>query len=229
MFHVKRLPLFLIVFIFSFYQTANSQGYISLSDKDFLYEHQRKADILEALDTLEAYHSLEEVEKESLYWINFVRLYPQQFNHDIVLPFLEQFPEVISNYTKSLIAELNKATPASVVKPHEKLNKIAYTHAKDLGTNGHPISHNSSSGESFQQRMNRGGIFSCVSENVYEGKQRALESVLFLLIDSGVPSLGHRKNILDKTMHTIGIAFHPIKGKKGMYYSVQNFYCGDPL
>lgn len=229
MFHVKRFTFLFIIYSIGFYLKTTAQGYISLVDKDFVYTHEKKQDILTGLDTIAAYHALSETEKEALYWINFVRIYPQQFNTDIVSPFLEQFPEVKSSYSKSLIAELNKATPAQLVIPQAKLNTIALTHAKDLGSSGHPISHNSSKGASFQQRMNTGGIFSCVAENIYEGKQRALESVLFLLFDNGVPNLGHRKNILDKNMNAIGIAFYPIKGKKDMYYAVQNFYCGDPL
>ncbi len=229
MFHVKRFTFLFIICSLGFYLNANAQGYISLVDKDFIHTHEKKQDILTGLDTIAAYHSLPETEKEALYWINLVRIYPKQFKTDIVLPFLEQFPEVKSSYSQSLITDLNKATPAGLVIPQSKLNKIAHAHAKDLGGSGHHISHNSSKGASFQQRMNDGGIFSCVSENIYEGKSRALESVLFLLIDNGVPNLGHRKNILDKNMHSVGIAFYPIKGKKDMYYSVQNFYCGDPF
>ncbi len=229
MFHVKRSILFLIVWVIGFYLSSNAQGYISLTDKEFIHTHDKQTDILRGLDSLEGYQSLSNEEREAAYWVNFVRMYPKAYHRDILLPFLEQFPEVKSNYTTSLAKELTAVAPAGFVSPLAKLNKIAYAHAKDLGSSGHRISHNSSSGSSFQKRMNDGGIFGCISENIYEGKLRPLQSVLFLLIDAGVPNLGHRKNILDNKMHSVGIAYYPIKGKQDMYYSVQNFYCGDPL
>jgi len=229
MFHVKRSTCLVIVFLTFFSLTTTAQGHISLQDKEFIHDHVMKTEIQEALDTLKAYQSLSEIEKEAVYWINFVRLYPKQYNTEIVKPFLEQFPEVKSSYAQSLTEQLNNISPASLVLPVIKLNNIARKHAGDLGNTGHHISHNSSSGTSFQKRMNDGGIFSCISENIYEGKPRPLQTILFLLIDHGVPNLGHRKNILDKNMHSIGVAYHPIKGKKEMYYAVQNFYCGDPL
>lgn len=229
MFHVKRFSTLLIVSFFGFYLSAMAQGHITLTDKDFVLKHEKRSDILSRLDTLTGYKSLPATEKEAIYWLNLVRMYPKQYNKEVVLPFLEQFPEVKSSYSESLISELNTVLPTSFLIPHTKLNTIAHTHAKDLGSTGHQISHNSSSGATFQKRMNDGGIFSCVSENIYQGKARALQSVLFLLIDNGVPNLGHRKNILNKDMHSIGIAFYPIKGREDTYYAVQNLYCGDPL
>lgn len=228
MFHVKRFTSVFIVLSLFLSTASFSQGSIRLTDKEFEHSHIKDTSITNALHGNKAFTSLSDPEKEAVYWINFTRLYPKRFCKEILLPFLEQFPEIKSSYTKSLVKDLNAVLPVPLILPAEKLNTIAHKHATDLGSNGYRISHNSSSGASFQKRMNEGGIFSCVAENIYEGKQRALQSVLFLLIDNGVPGLGHRKNILDQKMHSLGIAFYPIKSSSN-YFSVQNFYCGDPL
>ncbi|MGN6493844.1 MAG: CAP domain-containing protein [Agriterribacter sp.] len=220
---MKRFVLLIIVT--SFYFTSQAQGSVSFQDKDFIFSLSRDESIDSILSLQPAYKTLSREEKEIVYWVNYVRKQPRLFCNEVLLPFLKQFPEVKSSYSKSLVSELQALKPSNIMLPSEKLNTVASRHAKDLGSTGSSISHSSSHGMSFQERMNKAGITNCVAENVYEGKQQALQAVIFLLIDNGVRNLGHRKNILAKDNKAIGVAFYPIKNRNPFYFLVQDFSC----
>ncbi|HRQ52040.1 MAG TPA: CAP domain-containing protein, partial [Agriterribacter sp.] len=204
---MKRFLLLIIVCFF--YCSGFTQGAIVLSDKPFIINTLKDTALESWLHNQPAYSQLSQEEKEAIYWINRVRSHPKDFLNIILHPFLEQFPEAKSSYTRSLISELSVSKPLPLLAPSHKLYQVAHAHAKDLGSNQMTISHSSSKGKSFGERMNSFGYFECVSENVYEGKENGLLSVIFLLIDNGVKNLGHRKNILDPAMKSIGVSFYP--------------------
>lgn len=220
---MKRLLLIIIVSLF--FIRSFGQGSIVLTDKPFIVNALRDSSLENILTTHPAYYTLSEEEKETVYWVNFVRSRPQNFLDEILYPFLSQFPEVKNSYTRSLITQISALEPLPLLMPSSRLNKAASEHAKDLGSHQMTISHSSSKGKSFQERMNSIGYFECVSENVYEGKENGMLSVIFLLIDTGVKNLGHRKNILDPAMKYVGVSFHPIKGKSSQFFMVQDFSC----
>ncbi|MBX2925822.1 MAG: CAP domain-containing protein [Chitinophagaceae bacterium] len=220
---MKRLCLLFIVIAFQF--SAKSQGSARFTDKEFIFSSPRDKSIDSILQEQEGYKNLTAEEKEVIYWINYVRKHPKKFNTEILALFLKQFQEVKGSYAQSLSSELSSAPSLPILLPLQKLNTVASKHARDLGSSGSGISHYSSSGASFQQRMKEAGLTSCVAENVYEGKQEPLQSVIFLLIDNGVKNLGHRKNLLAASNKYIGISFYPIKNKRPYYFLVQNFLC----
>ena len=203
---------------------AFSQGSLVLTDRDFSTDIVKDSALERFLSQHSGYRQLGKEEKEVVYWINYVRKEPKKFNQLILQPFLRQFPEAKSSYTKSLSQELNTMQPLRLLAVSDHLNQTAYAHASDLGSNNKHISHLSSKGESFKERMNRMGLYDCVSENIYQGKEKGLEAVLLLLIDAGVKNLGHRKNILDPVMQYTGVSFYPIK-ERGDSYMVQHFSC----
>ncbi|WP_165813875.1 CAP domain-containing protein [Terrimonas sp.] len=218
---MKRL---LSVFIAcAFISFVHSQGSIVLRDAPFIVETEKDASIQQWLDSNAFYKKLSPDQQESIYWINYIRKYPKLFHDKILIPFLEQFPEAKSAYSKSLSATLISMSPVGLLIPDENLTKVAIEHATDLGKHGAGISHSSTSGSSFQERMNKAGYFSNVAENIYEGKRSSLEALIFLLIDTGVKSVGHRKNILSIEMKRVGLSFYPIKGRPGMFFLVQDF------
>ncbi len=223
MFHVKRIAFTFIALFF--YANSFGQGSVTFTDKPFLFTIEKDSAILSFLSKQTAYTELNTEEKELLYWLNFVRQNPGEFNDKVLFPFLKQFPELKSSYTKSLAIALNQMQPIGLLQSSTRLNQLAFNHAKDLGSKGFSISHSSSSGESFRQRMENAGLSNCVSENIYEGKLNALETVILLLIDKGVKNLGHRKNILDPSVRFVGISFYPIKNRSPYYFSVQDFTC----
>lgn len=220
---MKRLVV--IIIVIHSVCSAHTQGSISFTDKSFTVREAKDSSICNWLETDSGYRQLSQYEKDAVYWLNYVRKQPQQFYHNILTVFLEQFPELKSSYTKSLTNELIHASPVPMLKSSYKLNKVAASHAKDLATTGVSISHASSSGQSFQQRMADAGLLNCISENIYEGRPEPLKAIIFLLIDQGVKNVGHRKNILDPDMKFIGISFYPIKKKPSHSFLVQDFSC----
>lgn len=218
---MKRLSfLFIVLFITT---STFSQGSIVLRDVQFNIEIEKDKAIQQFLDSNSFFNKLNTYQQESIYWINYVRIYPKQFHDKVLVPFLQQFPEAKSSYSKSLVSDLLSMSSVNSLIPDEKLTKVATEHATDLGKHGAGISHNSTSGQSFQQRMNKAGYYSNVAENIYEGKRSPLEAVIFLLIDNGVKGVGHRKAILSKELKSVGVSFYPIKGRNNMYFLVQDF------
>jgi uncharacterized protein YkwD len=59
-----------------------------------------------------------------------------------------------------------------------------------------------------------GHVFYGGAQNIMNGSKNIMESVLSLIIDDGVQGRGHRKNILNPSHRTIGIASedHPSMG-----------------
>ena len=219
-FHVKRL-LFLFI-VLSFTSNIYAQGSIVMRDIPFTLDIAKDKNIEQSLEANSYYNKLNKDEQEIIYWINYVRTNPRKFNHEVLAPFLKQFPEVKNAYSKSLSAYLLSIMPVGLLFPEEKLTKAAITHATDLGKNGASISHKSTSGDSFQQRMGK-LPFNNIAENIYEGRRSPLEAVISLLIDNGVKNLGHRQNILSADMKYIGVSFYPIKSRSNMYFMVQDF------
>ncbi|MCC6286748.1 MAG: CAP domain-containing protein [Chitinophagaceae bacterium] len=218
---MKRI---LSVFIaLCFINFVHAQGSIVLRDAPFIIEAEKDLVLQQWLDSNAVYNKLSTDQQESIYWLNYVRKYPKLFHHKILVPFLEQFPEVKSAYSKSLSATLLSMTSVGLLIPDEKLTKVAAEHATDLGKHGASISHNATSGSSFQERMNKAGYFGNVAENIYEGKRSSLEALIFLLIDAGVRNVGHRKNILSNEMKRVGVSFFAIKNRPDMFFLVQDF------
>jgi uncharacterized protein YkwD len=73
--------------------------------------------------------------------------------------------------------------------------------------------HNSSDGTSFSARITKrcGQAYGSSGENIgtdfkVQGRDHALQTVLGLIIDDGVPNRGHRKNIFSTDFKYVGIA-----------------------
>ena len=70
--------------------------------------------------------------------------------------------------------------------------------------------HNSKDGTSMSVRVNRyGQWYENVAENISFGAKSGLEVILQLLVDDGVKSRGHRRNLFDMNLECIGVATGP--------------------
>ena len=163
-------------------------------------------------------------EKDLFYWTNYFRLNPRRFYDSLVQEFLKQFPEAKSTYSKSLEADIRKApSTLALLIPDNGLLNTSKAHASDLIKRGGIISHNSSNGKTFPQRLQEAGKYTCGAENVYVGSYSALESLITLLIDHGVPDKGHRMNLLEPKFSRMGVSFQAASSGKGVL--VQDFAC----
>lgn len=113
-------------------------------------------------------------------------------------------------YVNSLRQDLLKVKNLPELLPSEKLYKSAEYHALDMGKAG-MTGHDSSDGTSFNTRLTRmygGWTF---GENCSYGYLEPLDIVIGLLVDDGIPSLGHRKNLLNPKFNRVGIAIRDHK------------------
>lgn len=153
---------------------------------------------------------LSQSEKDVILYMNLARMDGEWFIEHIYnknLDFVNQFS---ASYRKSLIKELKKTKDVPVLKPAKGLTKSARYHAKDMGRTG-KTGHRSSDGTDTFKRIKKYAKGGYMSENCQYGFSDAIKIVLDLLIDDGISSLGHRKNILNSNYTFVGVAIEPHK------------------
>jgi uncharacterized protein YkwD len=91
----------------------------------------------------------------------------------------------------------------------EALQDSALSHADYQGRRG-GFGHEGPGGESLGDRLHRHGAFSMMmAEDISYGYANPREVVLQLIVDSGVPSRGHRANIFNPVFREAGVACGP--------------------
>jgi len=98
---------------------------------------------------------------------------------------------------ESLIVELKAMKPLTILKPSKGIYLAAKTHALDQKPTG-TINHMGTDGswpwdriKKYAPEMREG------NENIACGENNAMEVVIQLLIDSGIPGYGHRKTLIN--------------------------------
>ncbi|MCS7004487.1 MAG: CAP domain-containing protein [Cytophagales bacterium] len=177
--------------------------YKNITPKGFSDEEMNQAYFI-----LEKATYLSEEEKKVIYFCNLARLNGKVFADAIVKPYAEKYPTSNSAYVKSLIADLLKTGTLAVYRPSESLSKAAKYHAEDMGKNG-LIGHKSSNGKSFFERISLFHRGNMSAENCSYGVYDPMEIVVYLLIDEGIESKGHRNNILNRNYSFIGVGIAP--------------------
>jgi Cysteine-rich secretory protein family len=220
-FHVKH-SLFLVFILCSSLLQAQEVFYtkskiIKYPEKDTsIYNPIKRNAITKTLTTEQL---------DVLYTCNVLRLKPQYFLDSFVTPFMKAHDELLGPNWKSLQKDLKKANPLKAFTPHSLLFKTATAHAKDLSSTG-KLSHNSSNGDDFFTRITKSGLQGCAGENInYATNNTAAEAVILLMLDNGVPNLGHRKALLNPDYLSIGVALATFKSGKVL---VQDFGCNLP-
>ena len=91
----------------------------------------------------------------------------------------------------------------------ERLAAAARSHASSQGSRG-SVGHTGPRGESPASRMQSHGVWAGSSaENISYGYATPREVVLQLIIDSGVPTRGHRQNIFGRSFQAAGVGCGP--------------------
>lgn len=194
-----------------------------MEKKAFVVSRERDPAVVKYLSGFPLLDKLTEEEREGFYWINLLRKNPASFSQNYLDPFVAQFPELKGSYVRSLRNELLGLGALNMIEPASHVQKEAERHCLDLAKKQGKISHEASDGRSFSQRMSDAGIRNCAGENVFEGDADALQALLLLLIDQGVPSLGHRKALLNPSFNIMGIAVD--RATDTTVFIVQLFSC----
>lgn len=95
-----------------------------------------------------------------------------------------------------LIQELQNTLRLPTLQPYESLHQVAIKHGKDVQRQGR-IGHVGSDGSWPWDRVKKMTDLSDGGENLVGGGDDVRESVIMLLVDSGIPSRGHRNALLD--------------------------------
>jgi len=137
--------------------------------------------------------------------LNEVRTDPQSFLQARLLPYVAAKGLQDNTYVNSLVEQLKIAQPCGPLQTSTTLTALARGHALDMGRHG-KVGHDSSNGTTFADRVRKKIKKGAIAENCDYGNDNPLDIVMSLLIDDGIASLGHRKNILFPGLHYVGIA-----------------------
>ncbi len=133
-------------------------------------------------------------EKQVYYYLNLMRMNPGLF----AVTYLKYLKGSKDYYESTLLRDLNRLSPKPILKPDRKLFESAKCHAVESGKSGY-IGHNRSKCKEY-----------FIGECCDYGDNKALETVVRLLVDKGVESLGHRK-ICMMDFERLGVSIKPHK------------------
>lgn len=151
-------------------------------------------------------------ERKVYLYTNLARQYPKKFEklfRNFVIESGKEEKLTTNSYYKTLSNELKTKDPVSILHPDAEMFELAKCWALESGKKG-LVGHDR---------------VKCVkgydAENCAYGYSSAQNTVMQLLIDDGVSSLGHRKNIFHAEMKGLGVAIRPHRDIE--VCTVQNF------
>jgi len=107
---------------------------------------------------------------------------------------------------REAIKVLRAMPPMSAFELSSGMTQGARDHVRDSGKRG-SLQHRGSDGSMAWDRVDRYGRWTgSVSENMSFGPETGRDVVAALIIDDGVPTRGHRKNIFDADVKVVGIS-----------------------
>ena len=168
---------------------------------------------------------INEMDKEMIKEINYVRQYPKEYSK-LISEYLDNQSKSWQGLSKEeyeagieLIEELKILNPLQLLFPKRCVYISAKKHGEDCNNRGF-TDHTGSDGSSPFSRISSFCTNLTGSENIVGGIKNVRVLVIQLLIDSGISSRGHRYNILNPNWKYVGCyGFQGID----MYYFIQNF------
>lgn len=178
------------------------------------------------LNTAKNASYLSPIEKEVIYEINLFRTNPAKYAKDYIAPLAKYYERKILHYPndKSVMTNegvkalnecvnvLKKASPLPIMQPSKGLSLAAKDHQKDQAITG-KTGHTGGDRSDMKERVERYGEWQTrIAENIAYGNTSARQVLIFLLIDDGVKSRGHRDNLLHPAYKSVGVSFgkHPV-------------------
>jgi len=164
-------------------------------------------EVVRKLNTASVSEYLNEEEKKVILFMNMARHDGALFAESFLEPYIRENDMDKSRYVRSLVRDLQKISGHTPLTPEEDLTSIARDHAIRSGNSGH-VGH-----RDFSRRFKPllGNPYLHVAENCSYGYDRAIDIVITLLIDEDVREQGHRKNILNDSFNSVGVAIRPHK------------------
>ncbi len=138
-----------------------------------------------------------DIEKDVYNYLNFARTRPKEFCEKFVIPNWDKN----NSYENSLVEKMMSLKPMGTLLPDRKLYASADCHAIVSGELGF-VGHTRSVNRKTKKKCDSYFMGECISYGCGSG----LSIVLQLLIDDGVPSLGHRYICLSEGFIEVGIS-----------------------
>jgi len=216
--------IILLLAILPFSKTIAQQKNVVLEDKPIPKPTVLDSKIVLWNQSQDNFNKLAATAKDFFYWVNYSRANPKRFWDSVVVPILETFPSLKSSYSESLKQDLYNQAELQPLKLNSNLLQTAQSHATDIGTHKGKPGHTSTDGRTFIDRIKAVGIKDCGGENVSIGDVDPVLSIVLLYIDYGIPTLGHRKALLNPNYVETGIGVSTY-GNDGSIFIVQDFSC----
>ncbi|NQU84854.1 MAG: CAP domain-containing protein [Mariniphaga sp.] len=172
------------------------------------------------LNTAANIQYLSAFEKEVILEINKLRSNPTQYAREYIEPLKNYYngrkfyyPDDLPLMTKEgvyalteCVRFLTSAQAVPILNPNNGLTKAAIDHVGDQSKSG-DTGHKGRDRSGFRDRIERYGDWSVrIAENIAYGGITPQQVVIYLLIDDGIPSRGHRTNFLNKDFRLVGVA-----------------------
>lgn len=178
----------------------------------------------QSLNTAEKEQYLSDLEKDIVMYLNRVRFDPALYAVDYIAPrsnfFHDKYykePGTPDNFlgiktqegaatVEEAVDALNKTKSMATLKPNKLLFKAAKHLAEDQSKSG-DTGHVGGDKSTPKTRVEHEGQWEItMGENIAYGPDNGRDVVTQLLMDDGVPSRGHRKNILNPKYKVVGVA-----------------------
>lgn len=141
--------------------------------------------------------------------INLARTQPRAYARIIAEAIPRQRTAAGRSAAEEVVRHLEKMDPLPPLKGSAGLSAAAALHVADAGPRG-ARGHRGSGFSSPWDRMDRfGRRYGTAAENICYGPRDPRSIVVMQLIDTGVLSRGHRKNILSPAFAMAGVAYGP--------------------
>lgn len=137
------------------------------------------------------------IEKDVYNYLNYARTRPKEFCEKFVIPNWNKN----NSYENSLVETMMSLKPMGTLLPNRELYASADCHAIVSGELGF-VGHTRSVNRKTKKKCDEYFAGECISYGMEDG----LAVVLQLLIDNGVPSLGHRKICFSEGYSRVGIS-----------------------
>jgi uncharacterized protein YkwD len=182
------------------------------------------------LSTAVEVNYLSSLEKEVILHLNMARTNPPKYAKDFIAPRTRYYkgklyrePWESSDFAgyvrqegveavRECVRAMEETSPISLLRPSKGLTLAAGDHAVDQSRTGN-TGHFGSDKSTPSSRMDRYGEWQIIlGENVSYGPFSGREIVVGLLVDDGIPDIGHRANILNSRFRVVGVSIkkHPV-------------------
>ena len=148
--------------------------------------------------------------------MNKARTNPSLYAELYITPRIKKFDGKVYNGTlmtnegvavvNECISYMKKAKTLPVLNPEKGLSLAAQQHSSTQGETNQ-TGHTGVDGSTPFTRIEKYGTYKTAGENISYGAMSGRDIVVQLLIDDGVSSRGHRKNIMNKDFSSSGVGF----------------------